>query len=140
MYRIGDFLIQIKNAYGARKRSLSYPHSNVVAGIAEILAKEGYIKNSKLKTQPRSNRGQNSKSGQEVKTLEMELKYDGRVPAVSDIKLVSKPSVHHYVKKTGSKRSIGGHGISIVTTSRGIMTLKDAHKQNVGGELICRVF
>lgn len=133
MYRIGDFLIQIKNAYRAGKKQIDYPYSNVAESIGKILEKEGYVGKLKVKSEK-------SKVGSERKILEIELKYDDRMPALSDIKLVSKPSVHHYVAKNRLGRAVSAHGIAIVSTSQGLMTNRDALKKGVGGELICRIF
>jgi len=128
MYRIGDFLIQIKNAYGAGKKELLYPYSKVAESIGKILSKEKYIGKISVKTEGVR------------KILVIELKYEGRIPAMSDVKLVSKPSVHHYVGKSRLGRSVSSNGVSIISTSAGIMTNRDAAKIGVGGELICRVF
>jgi len=128
MYRIGDFLIQIKNAYGAGKKELLYPHSKIAESIGKVLAKENYI--AKISTKTEGVR----------KVLVIELKYEGRIPALSDVKLVSKPSVHHYVGKNRLGRSVSSQGVAIVSTSAGIMTNRDAMKKGVGGELICQVF
>ena len=141
MYRIGDFLIQIKNAYRAHRKEMEYPHSNVVAGIAQILEKEGYVSKLKVKSEKLPVRkSQGKKVGSERKIITIELKYEGRVPALTDVKLVSKPSVHHYLDKSGLKKGANRHGISILSTSQGIMTGREAHKKGVGGELICQIY
>lgn len=133
MYRIGDFLIQIKNAYRAHRKVMEYPHSNVVAGIAQILEKEGYIGKLKVKSEK-------LKVGSERKIITIELKYEGRVPALTDVKLVSKPSVHYYLDKSGFIKGGSHHGISILSTSQGMMTKLAAQKKGVGGELICHIY
>ncbi len=139
MYRIGDFLIQIKNAYRAHHKEMEYPHSNVVAGIAQILEKEGYIgKISNFQFPISNEKGSKEKKGR--KMIRIELKYEGRVPALTDVKLVSRPSVHHYLDKSGLKKGGSRHGISILSTSQGIMTGREAQKKGVGGELICQIF
>ena len=130
MYRIGDFLIQLKNAYSAGKKTVEYPYSNVAESIGKILEKEGYIEKITTKKAEKGER----------KFLIIELKYDGRIPAISDVKLVSKPSVHEYIAKNKLGRSVSTHGVSIISTSQGMMTNRDAIKKGVGGELICRVF
>ena len=151
MYRIGDFLIQIKNAYRAHRKEMEYPHSNVVAGIAQILEKEGFIKSLKVSAKGGSAPGgkseklpvrksQGKKVGSERKIITIELKYEGRVPALTDVKLVSRPSVHHYLDKSGLKKGANRHGISILSTSQGIMTGREARKKGVGGEFICQVY
>lgn len=131
MFTIGDFLIQIKNAYMAKKKELSYPSSKVVVSIGKILEKEGYL--GKIKTQDVK-----EKPGR--KELVIELKYENRQPAVSDIKIISKPSVHHYVNRTHLRKYAGRYGLSILSTSKGMMTGRQAQKDGVGGELICQVY
>ncbi len=129
MYRIGDFLIQLKNAYQAGKKQVEYPYSNVALAIGKILVKESYISKIAVKDEK-----------EKVKTLVIDLKYDGRTPAVTDLKLVSKPSVHHYIGKNKLSRAVASNGIAIMSTSVGIMTNRDAQKKGIGGELICRIF
>ncbi len=71
--------------------------------------------------------------------VNVELLYKNKRPALKDVKLISKPSIHRYVTKTKIKRFAGNFGISVVSTSRGVMTGKEALKQGVGGELICEI-
>ncbi len=128
MYTIGDFLIQVKNGYRANKKEIVYPRSNVVVSLAKILEKEGFV--SKV----------SEKEADGKKTLQISLKYEGRVPAISDIRLISKPSVHLYAGKLKVKKAMGRHGVGIVSTSSGMMTSADAGKKGVGGELICQIY
>lgn len=127
-YSIGDFIIRIKNAYMARKRELETPYSGVLYSIAKILKEEGYIK-SVTKVEKEKN-----------KTLKLELLYKDRKPVFSNAVIISKPSVHIYAGKSEIPKSRGGYGITIISTSRGIMTDKNARKENVGGEVICQVY
>lgn len=124
MYKIGDFLIQIKNAYMAKKKQITYPFSKVCLSIGNILVKEGYLK--KIVEQ--------EKDGKKV--LVVDLMYHGKEPAIDELKLISKPSVHNYVSHTKVKRTLHQHGVSIVSTSKGIMTNKQAVKEGHGGELL----
>lgn len=128
MYTIGDFLIQLKNAYMAGKPTISFPYSKAVLAIAKVLKEEGYIQNVKSKTED------------EKKSIEIELLYKGRKPVVHDIRLVSKPSVRRYVAKNRIPRTEGGFGIAILSTSSGIMTGKKARKEKIGGEIICQIY
>ncbi|HVT01577.1 MAG TPA: 30S ribosomal protein S8 [Patescibacteria group bacterium] len=128
MYTVGDFLIRLQNAYMAGKKQVEYPESKMVASIGKVLEKEGYVKSSKLKAQ-------SSK-----KVLEIELKYENKMPAISSIKLVSKPSIRHYINKDNVKRAVDKHGIGILSTSRGVMSTRQAQKDGVGGELICKIY
>lgn len=128
MFTIGDFLIQVKNAYRANKKELTYARSNVVISLAKILEKEGFV--SKVTEAEVDGR----------KTIKIALKYEGRVPAVTDIKLISKPSVHLYSRKINLKKTLGRYGVGILSTNQGMMTSRDANKKGVGGELICQIF
>lgn len=137
MYRIGDFLIQIKNAYQAGKKQIDYPYSKVAESIGKILVREKYIAKISVAT---AEGAKKSKNGDVRKTLKLELRYEGRIPAVTSVKLVSKPSVHHYVAKNKLSRTVSSHGIAIISTSAGMMTNREAQKKGVGGELVCRIF
>jgi small subunit ribosomal protein S8 len=128
MYTIGDFLIQLKNGYMAHKKEVKFPYAKILVSLGDILAKEGYIKKAKVI---------DGESGRKV--VAVELLYKNRRPAMRDVKLVSKPSVHRYVTKNKIKRFAGNFGISVVSTSHGVMTGKEALKQGVGGELICEI-
>jgi small subunit ribosomal protein S8 len=128
MYTIGDFLIQVKNAYRANKKELTYKRSNAVISLAKILEKEGFV--SKVTESEVEGR----------KMINITLKYESRVPALQDIKLISKPSVHHYSRKINLKKALGRYGVGIISTNQGLMTSKEANKKGVGGELICQIF
>lgn len=127
MYTIGDFLIQLKNGYMAHKKEVIFPYAKIVVSIGDILMREGYIK----KSQVTENDGR--------KWVTVELLYKNKRPAMRDVKLISKPSIHRYVTKTKIKRFAGHFGISVVSTSHGVMTGKEAMKQGVGGELLCEI-
>lgn len=127
-YPIGDFLIRIKNAYLAGKKELVCPHSKSIASIGKILVDEGYLK----KIKEGDNQGR--------KTITVELLYKGRRAALTDIKIISKPSVHEYFDIKKLKKGGRKFGMSIISTNKGIMTGKNAQKENVGGEVICKVF
>ncbi len=127
MYTIGDFLIQLKNAYLASKKEVILPYSKIVVSVGEILAKEGYVK----KTSVTEEEGR--------KMVHVELLYKNKRPALKDVKLISKPSMHKYVTKTNIKRIAGNYGISVLSTSHGVMTGKDALQKGVGGELLCEI-
>ena len=127
MYTIGDFLIQLKNGYMAHKKEVIFPYAKIVVSLGEILSKEGYVKKSEVI----ENNGR--------KMVSVHLLYKNKRPAMKDVKLVSKPSVHKYVTKLKIKKFAGNFGISVVSTSRGVMTGRDALKQGVGGELLCEI-
>lgn len=127
MYTIGDFLIQLKNAYMAHKKEVVYPYAKIIVAIAKILADEGYLKKS----------GITEENGR--KMIRVELLYKNKRPAMRDVKLVSKPSVHRYVTKVNIKKIVGNFGINVISTSKGVMTGKEALKAGVGGELLCEI-
>ncbi len=127
MYTIGDFLIQLKNAYMAHKKEVVLPHAKIIMSIGQILVDEGYVKKVTLIEK------------EDRKYVQIELLYKNRRPAMRDVKLISKPSVHRYVTKNSMKRIAGNFGISVLSTSSGVMTGKEALKKGVGGELLCEI-
>lgn len=127
---IADMLTRIRNASAARHRELSLPSSRVKREIARILAEEGFIDAYETKA---------ADGPQELLTLR--LKYvEGRTPVVSGLKRISKPGLRVYARKTEIPRVLGGLGLAILSTSRGIMTGSDTRKQNLGGEVLCYVW
>ena len=139
MYTIGDFLIQLKNSSKASKKAIEYPYSNAVFSIAKILEKEGFI-NKVSVSQEKPPLSPKATARQGKKLLKIELKYNKNLPSISDIKLISKPSIHYYVSKNRMARSIQKNAVGIVSTNKGIMTIRDAQKQGIGGELICQIY
>lgn len=127
MYTIGNFLIGVKNSYMAGKKTAEFPFSKVAFSLGKIMEEEGYLKKIK----------ETEKDGK--KYLVADLKYQGNRPSVSDIKLASKPSLHNYVRKNAVKKTVSNYGISIVSTSKGLMSGKKAFKEGLGGELICQI-
>ena len=126
---IADMLTRIRNASLARHREVTLPSSKVKREIARILAEEGFIDGYKT-----SNDGI-----QEY--LELGLKYiEGKSPVVAGLKRISKPGLRVYARKTEIPRVLGGLGIVILSTSRGIMTGQQARKLNLGGEVLCYVW
>ncbi len=126
---IADMLTRIRNALQARKEEVDIPSSNIKRKIAEVLKEEGFIKG--FKVIPDGKQG----------VLRVFLKYDEEgLPVISGLKRVSKPGRRVYVSKEEIPRVMGGLGIAILTTSRGVMTDKKARKVGVGGEVICYVW
>jgi len=121
-------LTRIRNANRALLPTVDLPHSRMKESIAHILKKEGYI--SDVATE-----GAKTK-----KLLKLKLKYDGRKGVIEGLRRVSTPGLRRYVSSTAIPRVRGGLGISIVSTSQGIMTGNQARKNNVGGELVCYVW
>ena len=127
---IGDMLIRIKNGYLARKDVVEVPYSRMKEEIAKLLVKEGYLRNVKCQMS-------NVKSG---KILNIELKYEGKSPAIEEVKRISKPGARIYAKAGEIPKVKYGFGITIVSTSKGIMPDKEAKKKKLGGEIICQVW
>jgi small subunit ribosomal protein S8 len=126
---IADMLTRIRNASSARHRELTLPSSKVKREIARILTEEGFIESWTTATE----------GVQEM--LSMRLKYvEGRTPVVSGLKRISKPGLRVYARKTEIPRVLGGLGLAILSTSRGIMTGSQARKLNLGGEVLCYVW
>ncbi len=126
---IGDFLTIIRNAYKAGKESCSASHSNIREGIAKILKDEGYVDAVEIKGDKPAE-----------KTIELTLRYVDGVPAITQIERVSKPGRRLYYEYRAIPRVIGGMGISILTTSKGVLKDSDCRSQKAGGELLCKVW
>lgn len=128
MDSISDFFTRIRNAYRARKASVTVPYSGMKAEIARILEARGYI-------------GGIEKKGRKVrKFLELELAYKEGRPALSEAKSISKPSRRLYAKRSEIRPVRQGHGMLIISTSKGLMTDEEARKSGLGGELIAQVW
>lgn len=126
---ISDMLTRIRNAYAARKPEVLIPYSNFKHNLAKILLSEGWIKNIDVKGEALQ------------KQLLIQLKYlDSGAPALIGIKRVSKPGQRIYKKTREIPRVLGGFGITIVSTPKGLMTDRGARKQKVGGEIICQIW
>ena len=126
---IADMLTRIRNANNAKHATVTVPSSNIKKAIAGILLEEGYIKNFKYI--------EDDKQGM----LEIELKYgEDESKVISGIKRISKPGLRIYVSKEDVPKVLNGLGIAIMSTSKGIMTDKNARKNNVGGEVVCYVW
>jgi small subunit ribosomal protein S8 len=126
---IGDFLTIIRNASSARKDICITQHSKMRAAISAILKQEGYIKDF---VEGKDSRG--------FKTLEVTLKYIGGTPSITGIERHSKPGRRLYYGVNEIPRVLGGLGIAILTTSKGVVRGREARKLRVGGELICKVW
>jgi len=126
---IGDFLTIIRNASMARKDVCIAQHSKMRAAISVILKKEGYIQDF---SEGKDKRG--------FKTLEVNLKFVGDTPAITGIERHSKPGRRLYYGSDEIPRVLGGLGIAILTTSKGVIRAQEARKMGVGGELICKVW
>lgn len=125
---IADMLTRIRNANSARHESVGIPASKMKREIAQILLDEGYIKGFNIV--------EDSKQG----ILTIDLKYKDEQKVISGLKRISKPGRRMYVSASEVPSVLGGLGIAIISTSHGLLTDKEARKQNVGGEVVCYVW
>lgn len=126
---ISDFLTRIRNAATAGKAECVSPHSKQKTEIARILTKEGFIKGTSEGV---------DKNGH--KTLIVALKYVDGESSINGIERASRPGLRLYFKSTNIPRVLNGLGISILTTPKGLMKDRDARRQRLGGEMICKVW
>ena len=126
---IADMLTRIRNGNNAKHDTVDIPASNIKKELAQILLDEGFIKGFDVI--------EDGKQG----IIRVELKYGNyNEKVLSGIKRISKPGLRVYVKNDEIPRVLGGLGIAILSTSKGIMTDKDARKEGIGGEVICYVW
>ncbi|HZK63545.1 MAG TPA: 30S ribosomal protein S8 [Puia sp.] len=127
---IADFLTRIRNAQMANHRIVEIPASNLKRRMTEILYDKGYILKYKFED--------DNKQG----VIKIALKYDPQTkePAIRSLERVSRPGLRQYASPVEFKRVKNGLGIAIVSTSKGVMTDKDAKTQNVGGEVLCHIY
>ena len=126
---IADMLTRIRNANSAKHKTVDVPSSKMKTAIAEILFKEGYIKSFEIISD--ENQG----------IIRITLKYDEKGTRVIDgIKRISKPGLRVYANKEELPRVLNGLGIAIISTSKGVMTDRDARKANLGGEVVAYVW
>jgi len=126
---IGDMLTRIRNGQMRSLNKINIPFSNFRLKILEVLKKEGYIIDFNI---------DNGK--QKIKFLSVDLKYYEGQPVIKEIKRVSKPGRRVYSKATSIPKVLNGLGLAILSTSKGVMSDTDAIKNNLGGEIICKVF
>jgi len=126
---IADLLTRIRNASSAKHATVEIPASNMKKSISKILVDEGYVKNMKVIS--------DNKQG----IIRLTLKYeDDRTPAITGLRRVSKPGLRIYTSSEKMPRVLRGLGIAIVSTPKGVMTDKQARKENVGGEVLAFVW
>jgi len=129
MDTVGDFLTRIRNASMARHEKVDIPSSKLRAGIASVLKDEGYIRHFKVV--------RDSKQGM----MRLYLKYNAKgSPIISDIRRSSRPGRRYYVHKTDIPKVRSGFGLSIISTSKGIMSGAAAEQGNLGGEVLCTIW
>ncbi|MBA7611180.1 30S ribosomal protein S8 [subsurface metagenome] len=125
---VTDMLNRIRNAQAVLHPQVEVPFSNLKFEIAKILEKKGFIEKV-------------VKSGKkEKKSLEITLKYENKMPVISGLKRVSKQGQRIYLSAKKVRKVKGGYGIAIISTSKGLMTGKEARRQKLGGEILCEVW
>lgn len=127
---IADFLTRIRNAQMAGHRVVDIPASNLKKRMTEILYNQGYILKYKFED--------NNKQG----IIKIALKYDPatKQPAIQSMERISRPGLRQYAKPAEFRRVKNGLGLAILSTSKGVMTDKEAKAQNVGGEVLCYIY
>jgi small subunit ribosomal protein S8 len=127
---IADYLTRLRNAIHANHRIVEIPASNIKREITRVLFEKGYILKYKFEETP-NNQG----------VIKIALKYHPvtKVPAIRDITRISKPGLRKYADSQHLPRVLNGLGVAIITTSKGVMTDKEARQQKVGGEVLCYV-
>jgi len=126
---IGDMFSRIRNGQMRSLSSVAIPSSNFRQNILKILKEEGYIKDYFIE------KTENKKS-----TIKINLKYYEGDPVIKEIERISKPGRRIYSRATSIPRVMNGLGLAILSTPKGVMTDTEARKNNVGGEIICKVF
>lgn len=125
---IADMLTRIRNANSARHQTVDVPYSKVKKAIADILVKEGFVESIDV-----------IEDGS-YKTIRITLKYQDKVRVLQGLKRISKPGLRIYANVEELPRVLNGLGIAIISTSKGIMTDKEARKQNVAGEVLAYIW
>lgn len=127
---IADFLTRIRNAQMARHKVVEIPASNMKQAMTKILFEKGYILNYKFEDDEVQGK------------IKIALKYDRKTknPAITKLERISKPGLRKYVRADELPRVLNGLGIAILSTSSGVITDKEARKDNVGGEVLCFVY
>ena len=126
--QIADMLTRIRNANQALLPEVAMSHSNMRESIAKILKREGYIQDVAVEGKPGA------------KAIKLKLKYQGRKGVIAGLRRVSTPGLRRYVGATEIPRVLGGMGISILSTPRGVLSGTEARKQNVGGEVLAYIW
>lgn len=127
---IADFLTRIRNASAAGLKTVDIPGSNIKRAMTQILFDQGYILNYKFE--------EDNKQG----IIKIALKYNmsTRIPAITKLQRISKPGLRKYAGSEELPRVLNGLGIAMISTSKGVITDKEARKLNVGGEVLCYVY
>lgn len=126
---IADMLTRIRNANMVSHESVEMPSSKLKVQLAKLLKEEGFITDYKVKEDGK------------FKVLEITLKYDAKnKPIITKLERVSKPGLRNYSKAKNLPKVLGGMGIAVVSTSKGLLTDRKARKENIGGEVLCYIY
>ena len=126
---VGDMLTRIRNGQMRSLNNIEIPFSNFRTKILDVLKKEGYIINYEI-----------SDNKNKIKSILVKLKYYDGQPVIKEIKRISKPGRRVYSRATSIPKVLNGLGLAILSTSKGVMSDVEATKNNLGGEIICRIF
>lgn len=124
---ISDLLTRIRNAGMAQHRELVLPHSRLKESVARLLQQEGFLSEVAVE-------------GTKVKQLRLALRYQGRRSAITGLRQISTPGLRRYVGAGSIPRVLGGLGVAVLSTPKGVVSGSDARKLNVGGEVLCYVW
>lgn len=125
---IADLLTRVRNAIKAKKRRVDVPASKMKAGVVQILKDQNFIQDFMLLEDNKQN------------VLRIALKYTNGVSAISGLKRISTPGLRIYADVDHLPRVLNGYGISVLSTAKGLLSDKQARKENVGGEIICEIW
>jgi small subunit ribosomal protein S8 len=125
---IADMLTRIRNANTVRHESVVIPASKLKIELARILKEEGFIADYSVE------------EAGKFKVINITLKYNNGVPVITKLQRVSTPGLRHYSKAKNLQKVLGGMGVAIVSTPKGLLTDRKARKENVGGEVLCYVY
>lgn len=125
---IADMITRIKNALMAGRTTVMIPHSKMKQSIGQLLVNNGYVESMEVKDiKPQGE-------------IVIGLKYVNKVPAITEVRRLSKPGRRMYSSSKKVPRALGGYGLTIVSTSKGVMSDVEARKLNVGGEVLCQIW
>lgn len=127
---IADMLARIKNGFLARHKSISLPHSQFKEELGNILVRHGFLADLKVEQEKKSPK----------KTMVVKLRYQAKKPALENVKRISKPGLRVYADVKQLAKRPRRLGITVISTSKGLLTLQEAKKAKLGGEIICRVW
>ena len=134
---IADYLTRMRNALMAKHKVVNIPSSKIKRAMTETLLDKGYILNYKVEGSKESDRSIGTQDN-----LKIALKYDAETkqPAIKKLIRVSKPGLRKYANADSLPRVLNGLGVAIVSTSKGVMTDKEARKEHIGGEVLCHIY